>query len=50
MLPIAEKMDTVGFWTMEVWGGATFRAADYLEPELEEARKNIRDLVLRDAD
>jgi pyruvate carboxylase subunit B len=24
MLPIAEKMDTVGFWAMEVWGGATF--------------------------
>jgi len=24
MLPIAEKMDNVGFWAMEVWGGATF--------------------------
>jgi pyruvate carboxylase subunit B len=24
MLPIAEKMDEVGFWAMEVWGGATF--------------------------
>ena len=24
MIPIAEKMDTVGFWAMEVWGGATF--------------------------
>ena len=24
MLPIAEKMDAVGFWAMEVWGGATF--------------------------
>jgi pyruvate/oxaloacetate carboxyltransferase len=24
MLPIAEKMDQVGFWAMEVWGGATF--------------------------
>jgi pyruvate carboxylase subunit B len=23
-LPIAEKMDEVGFWGMEVWGGATF--------------------------
>ncbi|TET85559.1 MAG: pyruvate carboxylase subunit B, partial [Desulfobacteraceae bacterium] len=22
--PIAEKMDSVGFWAMEVWGGATF--------------------------
>lgn len=26
MIPIAEKMDTVGFWAMEVWGGATFDA------------------------
>ena len=24
MTPIAEKMDRVGFWAMEVWGGATF--------------------------
>jgi pyruvate/oxaloacetate carboxyltransferase len=24
MLPIAEKMDSVGFYSMEVWGGATF--------------------------
>jgi pyruvate/oxaloacetate carboxyltransferase len=24
MLPIAEEMDEAGFWSMEVWGGATF--------------------------
>ena len=24
LLPIAEKMDSVGFWSLEVWGGATF--------------------------
>jgi pyruvate carboxylase subunit B len=24
MLPVAEKMDSLGFWSMEVWGGATF--------------------------
>ncbi len=24
MLPIAEKMDEVGFFSLEVWGGATF--------------------------
>ncbi|HPX55026.1 MAG TPA: pyruvate carboxylase subunit B [Syntrophales bacterium] len=24
MIPMAEKMDEVGFWAMEVWGGATF--------------------------
>ncbi|AIF69173.1 pyruvate carboxylase [Palaeococcus pacificus DY20341] len=27
MLPIAEKMDSIGFYSMEVWGGATFDAA-----------------------
>ncbi len=26
MLPICKKMDEVGFWAMEVWGGATFDA------------------------
>ena len=24
MIPIAEQMDELGFWAMEVWGGATF--------------------------
>jgi pyruvate carboxylase subunit B len=24
MIPIAEQMDEMGFWAMEVWGGATF--------------------------
>jgi pyruvate/oxaloacetate carboxyltransferase len=24
MIPIAEKMDRSGFYSMEVWGGATF--------------------------
>ena len=26
MLPIAEKLDCVGFWSIESWGGATFDA------------------------
>jgi pyruvate/oxaloacetate carboxyltransferase len=26
MIPIAEQIDDVGFWGMEVWGGATFDA------------------------
>ena len=26
MLPIAEKLDQIGFWSMESWGGATFDA------------------------
>ncbi|MFK5892354.1 MAG: sodium-extruding oxaloacetate decarboxylase subunit alpha [Pseudomonadota bacterium] len=24
MLPICEKLDAIGFWSLEVWGGATF--------------------------
>ena len=24
MLPIAEKLDSVGYWSLETWGGATF--------------------------
>ena len=26
MLPIAEKLDQIGFWSLESWGGATFDA------------------------
>ena len=26
MLPIAEKLDQIGFWSLETWGGATFDA------------------------
>ena len=26
MLPIAEKLDAIGFWSLETWGGATFDA------------------------
>ena len=26
MLPIAEKLDDIGFWSIESWGGATFDA------------------------
>jgi pyruvate/oxaloacetate carboxyltransferase len=24
MLPIAEKLNAVGYWCLEMWGGATF--------------------------
>jgi len=27
MLPIASKLDEVGFWSIEMWGGATFDTA-----------------------
>lgn len=26
MLPIAEKLDNIGYWSLETWGGATFDA------------------------
>ncbi|HBX58777.1 MAG TPA: oxaloacetate decarboxylase, partial [Methylophaga sp.] len=26
MLPIADKLDQVGYWSVETWGGATFDA------------------------
>ena len=26
MLPIASKLDDIGFWSLEAWGGATFDA------------------------
>lgn len=26
MLPICEKLDSIGYWSLEVWGGATFDA------------------------
>lgn len=24
MLPMAEKLDKIGYWSLEMWGGATF--------------------------
>lgn len=47
MLPIAEKMDRVGYWSMEVWGGATFDVClRYLKEDpwerLVELRKRIK--------
>jgi pyruvate carboxylase subunit B len=26
MLPICDKLDKVGYWSLECWGGATFDA------------------------
>jgi len=37
MLPIAEKIDAVGFWPVETWGGATFDAERSLTVELGKA-------------
>jgi pyruvate carboxylase subunit B len=52
MLPIAEKMDKVGFYSMEVWGGATFDVATrYLNEDpwerLVELKKRIKKTPLQ---
>ena len=26
MLPVCEQLDRIGYWSLEVWGGATFDA------------------------
>jgi oxaloacetate decarboxylase (Na+ extruding) subunit alpha len=54
MLPIAPKLDQVGFWSVETWGGATFDACiRYLgeDPwdrirELKKAMPNTRQQML----
>ncbi|MCS7386730.1 MAG: pyruvate carboxylase subunit B [archaeon GB-1867-005] len=46
MLPILEKMDQIGFYAMEVWGGATFDAPlRYLREDPWERLKKIRSIV-----
>ncbi len=52
MLPIAEKMDKIGFHSMEVWGGATFDVAiRYLREDpwnrLRELRERIKKTKLQ---
>src|ERR671918_13063 len=42
MLPIAAKLDDIGYWSMETWGGATFDATlRYLK---EDPWQRLRDL------
>ncbi len=46
MLPIVEKMDQVGFFSMEVWGGATFDVPiRYLNEDPWERLKAIKERV-----
>lgn len=48
MLPIAEKLDAVGYWSLEVWGGATFDVAlRYLNEDPWERLKELRKHVKR---
>ena len=43
MLPIAEKLDQVGFWSLESWGGATFDACvRYLKEDPWERLQKLR--------
>jgi pyruvate carboxylase len=46
MLPIAEKMDHVGFHSLEVWGGATFDVCiRFLNEDPWERLRNLRDKI-----
>jgi pyruvate carboxylase subunit B len=56
MLPIAEKLDSVGFFSLEVWGGATFDVCirflnedpwDRLRSFADEIRKTPLQMLLR---
>ena len=43
MLPICSKLDQVGFWSLEVWGGATFDAClRFLKEDPWERLKKLR--------
>src|SRR5512136_443935 len=47
MMPIADKLDQVGYWSLEVWGGATFDVAlRFLNEDpwerLSELRKRVK--------
>jgi len=46
MLPIAEEMDKVGFFSLECWGGATFDTCiRYLNEDPWERLRDIKELV-----
>jgi pyruvate carboxylase subunit B len=44
MLPICGKLDQVGYWSLEVWGGATFDACiRFLKEDPWERLRQLRD-------
>ncbi|ATW23690.1 oxaloacetate decarboxylase subunit alpha [Candidatus Formimonas warabiya] len=46
MLPIAAKMDAIGFYSMEVWGGATFDSCmRFLNEDPWERLRKLRDVI-----
>jgi pyruvate carboxylase subunit B len=46
MLPICEKLDQVGYWSLEVWGGATFDACvRFLKEDPWERLRKLREAL-----
>ncbi len=46
MLPIADKLDRVGYWSLEAWGGATFDAClRFLKEDPWERLKKLRKAI-----
>lgn len=46
MLPLAEEMDRMGFWAMEVWGGATFDSMHrFLGEDPWERPRRLKELI-----
>lgn len=46
MLPICEKLDKVGYWSLEAWGGATFDACvRFLKEDPWERLRKLRDAL-----
>ncbi len=46
MLPICEKLDSIGYWSLEVWGGATFDACvRFLKEDPWERLRKLREAL-----
>jgi pyruvate carboxylase subunit B len=46
MLPVCERMDSIGFWSLEVWGGATFDACvRFLKEDPWERLRKLREAL-----
>ncbi len=46
MLPVAEQLDEIGYWSMESWGGATFDACiRYLGEDPWERIRKIKEVM-----
>ena len=46
MLPICSRLDAIGFWSLEVWGGATFDACiRYLKEDPWERLRQLREAL-----